>query len=318
MEGNFLHKRIGEQVRFRNAATQSSEKMTEILHEIIEAVSLEYQTRGEKAIESQSLEDHFGPEIYDDIAVVVELTIKYFSSLGIESVRFGELFVFHKDEQVFDNEGGLSVGISVVEPNINGNLNLKRLVFLKTLVHELYHTTAVVSFTIKNTSEQFSQDNLGASYTSEKTKAEGSLLEEGLASIFEDRMFEKVCEQFDAETVDLYYRLTDLALAKSASLRESVNYDKGRVIIGELDLEEPRFLWSGSTYAYATEVVRLLEEVIPNFATLAERVRVYRETVALAREIEVYFGKGSYRLITTATPGEARDVLAKLTEAKKI
>ncbi len=315
MEGNFLHKRIGERVRFRNAATQSSEKVTEILHEIIDAVSLAYQTRGERAIESQSLEDHFGSEIYDDIAVVVELATEYFSSLGIEDVRFGELFVFHKDEQVFDNEGGLSVGISIVEPNISGNLSLKRLVFLKTLVHELYHTTATLSLTIKNTPELFSQDNLGASYTSEKTMAEGSLLEEGLASVFEDRMFEKVCEQFDTETVDLYYRLTDLALAKSASLREFVNQDTGRVIIDELDLREPRFLWSASTYAYATEVARLLEEVIPNFATLAERARVYRETVALAREVEVYFGKGSYRLITTATPDEAKAVLAKLTES---
>ena len=312
MEGNINQQKIKEYIRFRNELRQSKEKIDEALKEIFDAVSSEYIKRTKKSIGAENLEVYFGPEIYADIALAVKLSRQYFFELGIDKVHFGKLFVFHKDEQEFNDEGGLSAGVSVVEPNILGNINLKRLVFLKKFVHELYHTTAVVGHTIKNGDEIVSQDNLGASYLTDETCDGGSLLEEGLASLFEDRMFKEICEQFNAKTVSLYHRLTSHALKRSKTFREQMNGDIGRVIINEFDMAEPRFLWGGSTYAYAAEVTRLLEQTIPGFRHLVERARVYRETLALSRAMELYFGKGSYRLITSATPSEAKDLLAKL------
>lgn len=69
-----------------------------------------------------------------------------------------------------------------------------------------------------------------------------------------------------------------------------------------------------TTYQWSRNLVEYIASKVPNFYFLIENMRINGCTIALAREIEKIFGKGSFREIftTQANEQDAKNMLEKL------
>lgn len=296
-----------EDVKVRNGAAFSEEKLQKIKQEFVDYVVSNYK---QNRSESADLKAELGEDIEEKIEKVFEEATVYFYSLGIDKVSFNEFFLDKGDFKDYSGIASRSKGVHVTDSGLEVT-ELRQLFFLKTLAHELYHSTASASLTIREKIDHEQnlhrdvQINEGASYD---TKDDPLLLEEGLATRFEECIFNKIKTEYSADTVELYEHAAKLGLQHTEKPEDN---DIFTITLAQ----EPgtdQITVSASGYLPAKKFVNFLEKEIPEFSNLVEKARLNRETISLARAIENRFGKGSYRLITTAKVVEADQILEKL------
>jgi hypothetical protein len=300
----------GEDIKIRGQGSFTEAEITEIKNDFTEDLAKSYN---ELRLKSLNLNAEFGEEINPKIEFVLKELINYFESLGVGPVSFNEFFVTNDGFDEAAGQAHVAGGITVSNPGLE-SIELKRIVFLKTLAHELYHSTAIASLTIK---EVFSEDTVfrdvyisgGASYD---TKDEPLLLEEGLAARFEELITPKIKQLFSEEVVSEYNEIVENALG---ILNEPELTDEYDIHIHQMKHgDEEGMGFTTSRYSGSKKVIKYLESEIKDFSILVENARLKRHTLPLARAIEERFGKGSYRRLTTALAAEADQVLSELTQ----
>jgi hypothetical protein len=299
----------GEDIKIRGYGSFTEVEIKEIKDDFTEYLTKSYS---ELQLRSLNLNAEFGEDINPKIEFVLNELISYFESLGVGPVSFNEFFVTNDGFNGAAGQAHVTSGITVSNPGLE-SIELKQIVFLKTLAHELYHSTAIASLTIKET---FSENTFfrdvyiggGASYD---TKEEPLLLEEGLAARFEEQITPKIIELFSEDVASEYDEIVESALE---ILNEPELTDKFDVHIHQIKQgDEEGIGFTTSRYSGSKRVVKYLESEIKDFSILVENARLKRHTLPLARAIEERFGNGSYRRLTTTPATGADQVLSDLT-----
>lgn len=295
-----------DDIKVRNQGSFDEEELAEIRRDLAADIMHRYSEQESKALPLEEL----GEDIHIKIEFLLEAATDYFKSLGFSDVKFNPFYLFSGD---LDEESGISSrseGVLVHNTKID-DVGVRQLQFLKTLAHELYHSTAAVSLTVKDsfpTPNHHIRDiyfEEGAGYNTDY-KNEPRALEEGLATRFEALMFAKIREWYPSESVEYFDDIT-------AAIYEHVDMEKNdlfditihRLADGSLDC-------AASQYRDSRELVHFLAERVPNFDQLVEAGRLERHTLPLARAIEAEFGEGSYRKITTTKDIDARKLIDEL------
>jgi hypothetical protein len=310
MEGNFKkYFRSPEYgLKIRGSGSYTESEIDNIKKHFKEYVTTNYEA---KRLSTLSFETELGVDVNEKIDFVFSELIKYFESLGIDNVTCNEFFLTEEDpHKKMSGESSITSGVTVINSGLE-NIYLKQLVFLKTLAHELYHSTAMASLTIKeevieNIINRKIKTNSGISYNTEN---EPLLFEEGMASLFEEAVTPKIKKLFLKETQEQYKHLVQIALDNIDEPELSDEYD---IYIKQTN---EGMMYTSSEYSESRKVIKYLKTEIEDFLVLVENARINRHTLPLARAIEKKFGKGSYRRITTAHTTEAHQVLKELLEA---
>lgn len=312
MEGNFskYYRSSAESFKIRGYGSFTEEDINGIKADFWEYVTANYDKQRLSAL---GLEAELGEDSIEKIEFVFAELIKYFDSLGIHNIKCNEMFLVPRGESDgFAGMASATGGVLVVNPALEDR-NLNQLVFLKVLAHELYHSTATVSFTITEKTSGFTihrsiSSGGGISYNTENDPL---LFEEGMASLFEEFITPKIKELFLEETRTEYDDLVQIALDDVEEPELSDQYDI------HLSQTDQGMRYTTSEYSGPREVVKYLISEIDNFLFLVEDARINRHTLALARAIEDKYGRGSYRRISTALTTETREVLEELKQSKK-
>jgi hypothetical protein len=310
------HFRKPEQdLKIRNSAHFTEQEMSEFLAETVDFLSENYRQNRENALD---LEEEFGENIKEKMAFVLKEAVAYFQNLGIDSVKFNEVFYLQGNLDTEAGNSNRNQGTIIHAASI-GLPEIKQLRFLKFLAHELYHSTAMASLTVidsldveKNHLTRFVDKQEGASYSPTSGESNPLALEEGLAAQFESSLFKKIRQLYKKDTVSLY----DELIEESYSQFDPKQSEKDDVSIYELSVNGD-FRPATAGYAPGRRLVRFLETHIPEFHQLVEQARLDRHPLPLARAIGNMFGKDAYRMITTAEVSEADEIIEKLTQALK-
>lgn len=298
MESNFkkYYRSPEADLKIRGQGAFTEAEIEEIKENFRQYVTANYD---QQRLSSLGLEKELGEEINEKIEFVFLELIKYFESLGVGPVSCNEIFLTARDlNKSIAGENSRDSGVSVTNPALE-NPKLRQLVFLKALAHELYHSTAMASFTIRETITIGG----GVSYDA---KDDPLLFEEGMASLFEESMTPKIKKLFSEEISNEYDDIVQEALDNIEEPELSDEYDI------HLFQAEDIMTFSSSEYSGSRRVVKYLITEIENFLVLVENARIKRHTLPLARAIEDRFGKGSYRRLTTAPTSDADQVLSEL------
>ncbi len=226
MENNFkkYYRSPEEDLKIRGSGSFTESEIEKIKNDFSEYVKANYDAQ---RLSSLGLEEELGENINEKIEFVFLELIKYFESLGVGPVSCNEFFLIARDPNMgIAGVNSRTRGVMVNNPALE-NLELRQLVFLKTLAHELYHSTAMVSFTI---TETITEDTLhtqidideGISYD---TKDEPLLFEEGMASLFEESITPKIKGLFSEDTRNEYNELVQIALEDIEEPELSDQYD---------------------------------------------------------------------------------------------
>ena len=296
-----------DDIKIRGYGSYTEDEIQVIKRDLAEYLAANYD---EQRLGSLHLQSELGGDIDPKIDFILKELLSYFDNLGVGPVSCDEFFLVPRESLV----GSLGVssrvkGIRVSSPDLS-NLELRQMVFLKTLAHELYHSTAVTSLTVSESTEGYTihrevDIDGGASYGG---KDDPLLLEEGLAASFEEYMTPKIKQLFSNDVVEEYDELVAMAVDL---LAEPELTDRNDIRIYET---EDGIAYSTSQYYQAKRLVQYLESEIEDFLFLVENARLKRHTLPLARAIETRFGKGSYRRITTALATEGDQVLSELAQ----
>jgi len=304
-------RRPEEDLKIRNSESFTEQEIAEMIDEYADFVAENYNQNNENSLD---LEEQFGEDIKEKMTFVIEEAVSYFRSVGVDSVKFNQVFYVHGN---LDKNGGSSSRSSGTIINFADieDIEIRQLRFLKTLAHELYHSTAMVSFTVIDTLNEEQthrnrcvQQQEGASYQHKEEGFPLLALEEGLASRFESYAFEKIRHLYDEAVLAEYDDFVELAYA----LVDQTESEKIDISVKKL-VADDEGVYMASGYAPARRLVGFLEERIPEFHTLVENARLDRHTLPLARAIGNTFGKDAYRMITTAGVWDSDDVIKHLT-----
>lgn len=252
-------------------------------------------------------EEAMGSDSLEKINTLYGIVNKKFSDRGITEANLGEVLfskILAEDIGTMARYGSyvelFDLDISVPE--------LKQLVYLKNLGHELYHSAAKLSFNLTITNEKISynMENSGAGYGTEETNA----LEEGSAIIFEKEVFNEVKKLFSDKIIDLYNQIKE-----HCKKLPTDDIDDLEILVFNEETRE-NAVSDNIPYKNSKLLVEYIASRIPNFFNILEKARIERKTLDLARAIEKEFGEGSYRKITTASIDEAKELLKELQEIK--
>lgn len=298
-----------QDVKIRNQGSFSEEEALEIKSDFVNEVLRRYT---ELQRSSLSLKEELGEDIHEKVETLLTVASEYFTSLGFSDVKF-DSFYLHPHEPSAELAGVSSrLDGTIVHNTDIDDTDIKQIQFLKTLSHELYHSTAAVSLTVKSsfpTPGHLQVDfdiEQGAGYRPSDKKEELRALEEGLASRFEALQFEKIKEWYPSESVEDYEHAVSHAYTR-------VNNDLNDPQDVTIDYLSHEYLhWGTNQYKASRELVNFLAERINDFDKLVEEMRLKRHSLPLARAIEAEFGEGAFRKITTAQDTEAQKLIKEL------
>lgn len=307
-EKNF-EKKLKEEGSFKIKIRNEGDLNAEVSHEIRKVLDEDVKRAYEDAKKSSlDLEKTLGEGVTGKVESLYLEVKEIYKKLGYPDVELPPVFLM---PTTFEQSGTVGHTNSVTHIEMT-NLNiedktLKQLAFLDALGHELYHSVAQTSLSIRpDHPKGNTMDASGSSYaTNEREMA----LEEGLACHFQDYVFEAIKKKFDNKVIEKYQKLLKRAVDNEGV--EDVN-DLGRFNLLE-QKEDGSFKYGkNKEYKSSKILVAYLNSQIPNFENLVEAARIERKTLPLARAIESRFGKGSYGKVTTASTDEAEQLLKDL------
>jgi hypothetical protein len=254
-------------------------------------------------------EQVLGMDARKKIERVYSIVKTKYKERGVENINLTEEIVFSKQNAIEAGTMAHHRGFVELFDLDIGDRNIKELVILKSLGHELYHSAAKASFDlkIKDNNITYQHKNTGAGYSEGEARA----IEEGAAVIFEMEVFKEIEKTYPNETRYLYNKII-------APL--SKNLDRGE--IGHLNIVKYDTETSDASisenipYKNSKILTQYLKDKIPNFNTLLEKARIHRHTLDLTRAVEKEFGSGMYRKIMTCAPDDAESLLNELREIK--
>lgn len=276
--------------------------------------------------EALSLQEEFGEDILEKMNYVDSWVKDILRERGIE--------VDHAPEVILTRHGDFSA-LSHLNLSTNGlddfrNINLKQIAMLRVFAHERYHSTAIRSYDVELEGDKviFSTgESTGAGYvvhdldlidefganSSDSDLATSNALEEGLASGIEIELFDKMRSLYSKEDIELHDRLLKIWFKEEHGVTDPKKLKRDMKEATLLDdWDSPFAMKMNQDYRHSYKLIKFLVKEVPDFYRLVEKARCERKTLDLARSIEETFGKGMYRIITTALTGQAKDLLASL------
>jgi len=264
-----------------------------------------------EAAEKQGIsrEKILGENANERIRNLYQIVRDKFQERGITS-PFLDAPLFVPDSTDVDLGKSSSSHITIKDREID-NIPLKQLVLLKTLGHELYHSTAKSTYVLQ--SEE--KDNIRVTPTL-KLESRGpipvknvadSALEEGAAVIFEEEVFDEFRKSFPEDVTGEYDNLMERGRQRFAS-----DGIVDTMIVISRCSGDKKAVGHLQEYRDAENLVRYISSKIPNFPQLLENARIHKASLALAHAIEEKFGEGTYRKIVECKKREAPDLLEEL------
>jgi hypothetical protein len=304
-------RRPEEDLKIRNFGSFTEQEIAEIINDYADFVTENHSNNNENSLD---LKEQFGEDITEKMAFVIEEAVAYFHSVGIDSVKFNRVFYSHGNLDENAGSSNRNQGTFITFAEIE-NIEIRQLRFLKTLAHELYHSTAMISFTVTDSLDEETNHitrtvhkQEGASYQPKGDDFLPQALEEGLAARFEMTAFEKIRHLYSKEIVSEY----DDFIENAYSQVNQAESDRIDIAVKKLTANSTgEYMTQG--YAPARRLISFLEKHIPEFDTLIENARLKRHTLPLARVIEDTFGKDAYRMITTAEVSDSDNLINHLT-----
>ena len=316
-KGEFSKKTQDGMLRFVEASA------TNILSEIKKESIPAHEIFG---LEDESMVDAVKDYLREDFAK------RGFSDVAVKPVVFLEQFPSEEGVVLGDDFGSVVPSHVEVRDLEIAHDEVRKLMVLRTLAHELYHSTAAnrVEAIWKSSGSDkklvLNQQTGFIGYSKERGREvdqPSSALEEGLAVLFEMRAFEKIKKLFPADVVQDYQDEVN-------SVLESTKESGRNFLLSEGGEQSPIYEYTpkisfqdfgkgagislNDPYYHSAQLVQFLSSKIENFDFLVEDARLNRHTMGFNRAIEKKFGMDLFRRIVTCAPEEARDLLDELKE----
>lgn len=270
---------------------------------------------------SVPVEQILGPESRRNVQEVSSLVKSKIAERGVMDFPLVPI-VFSKTIDTNSAGSFRSSGIITISNRDIDNLEIKKLVLMKTLAHELYHSLGRISHVAEETHSGFKlkikPEFMGASFVGGTKDVDDAddcrmLLEEGGAVQFEGEVFSELRRNLPKEVSDIYGGIISKGKDELKKNNPNLSVSENSLLI----TVETEGRWDqvyNLDYANSCYVVEYLAEKIPDFYKIFEAARVEgkAKTTALARVIEGTFGEGWYRKLTTATVEQAADILEEL------
>lgn len=268
---------------------------------------------------SLSISDTLGKDILPKIKMLYERATQLFNEKGFADVKFLPVYLIGGEKN--NNSLGLTTATHIEIRNLDtgGRLGTKQITFIKVLGHELYHSAAQRSIDIKTknldneTETEIISGGFGASYN---TNEEDSFpaLEEGLAVLFENKLFEQSKNDLPKFEIENYNESLLRMLRDKVGTKYKFYFNEDMVDVAHIgDIKNNMMHLSFSIDQYfSKKLAEYLIKEVPDFEKLVEDARLNRRTLGLAKAIEKRFGEGFYRRITTASTSEAFNLLKEL------
>ena len=282
--------------------------------------------------EALSIPEFLGKNIEQKIENLYERTLQYFKEKGFENVNLLPIYLLSEDKMESNGLGATTpTHIEMANLEFSGRETKKQISFIKVLGHELYHSTGQRSVDLfkekgsktSNITIKSKEGSFGAAYLSEEEENSTMALEEGMAILFENKIFEQSKNDFpqqsqfvDGSVIEEYQDTLKKVLnsKKYEELLQGLPFNDEMIEVAYVSgivNNAAQISFSADQYISKKLAEHLIKE-IPDFEKLTEDARLNRHTIELARAIEKRFGSGTYRRITTAKTSEAAQVLKEL------